>query len=163
VKGKGSLKLEFVVKPIGVVKSPRVEIQDDFWGGVVSVIELDPEQFQDDVTAGLADFSHLDVVYCFHKVDPAKIEMKARHPRNRQDWPLVGIFAQRAKGRPNRLAVSTVRLLKVEGLKLTVQALDAIDGTPVLDIKPYMAEFGPKGEVRQPQWSRELMEDYFKE
>ena len=73
----------------------------------------------------------------------------------------MGIFAQRAKGRPNRIGVTVCRLLAVEGLTLTVQALDAIDGTPVLDLKPYMAEFGPRGEIRQPAWSRELMAGYW--
>jgi len=65
------------------------------------------------------------------------------------------------KGRPNRLDVSVCRLLAVNGLILTVQALDAIDGTPVLDLKPYMTEFGPRGQVRQPAWSHELMAGYW--
>lgn len=82
-------------------------------------------------------------------------------PRGNPDWPQVGIFAQRAKGRPNRLGVSVCRLLAVQGLTVTVQALDAIDGTPVLNIKPYMAEFAPRGQVHQPAWSRELMAAYW--
>jgi len=57
--------------------------------------------------------------------------------------------------------VSVCRLLAVNGLTLTVQALDAIDGTPVLDLKPYMTEFGPRGQVRQPAWSHELMAGYW--
>jgi len=65
------------------------------------------------------------------------------------------------KGRPNRLDVSVCRLLAVNGLILTVQALDAIDGTPVLDLEPYMTEFGPRGQVRQPAWSHELMAGYW--
>ena len=89
------------------------------------------------------------------------METGARHPRNRLDWPLVGILAQRARRRPNRLGLSTCRLVRVEGARLTVLDLDAVDGSPVLDVKPYMREFGPKGEVRQPEWSRELMASYF--
>ncbi|MFD0476032.1 TrmO family methyltransferase [Nonomuraea thailandensis] len=77
------------------------------------------------------------------------------------DWPEVGIFAQRGKNRPNRLGVSRCRLLAVEGLDLRVRGLDAIDGTPVLDVKPYMAEFGPQGETVQPAWATELMRAYY--
>jgi tRNA (Thr-GGU) A37 N-methylase len=85
----------------------------------------------------------------------------ARHPRGNTAWPNVGILAQRAKNRPNRIGVTVCRLLSVDGLRLTVAALDAIDGTPVLDVKPYMAEFGPRGMVRQPAWSSELMSGYW--
>ncbi len=101
--------------------------------------------------AGLSAFSHLVVVFQFHLVDPADVQSGARRPRGNPDWPEVGMFAQRAKMRPNRLGVSTCRLLAVEGLDLRVQGLDAIDGSPVLDVKPYMREFEPAGaDVRQP-------------
>ena len=97
----------------------------------------------------------------FDRVDPAKINLGARHPRNRTDWPVVGIFAQRAKARPNRLGVTTCELLSVDGLTLTVLGLDAIDATPVLDIKPHMVEFQARTEVRQPGWVSELMAEYW--
>jgi tRNA (Thr-GGU) A37 N-methylase len=73
----------------------------------------------------------------------------------------VGIFARRGKDRPNRIGTTICRLLAVEGTKLRVEGLDAIDGTPVLDIKPYVSGFGPQGEVREPAWSREIMEEYW--
>ena len=152
--------MEIVLTPIGVACSPRIAAEDDDWGEIVSTIELD-ERFTPDALAGLAGFSHIDVVFFFHRVPEDKIETTARHPRNREDWPKTGIFAQRGKNRPNRIGVSTCRLLKVEGLRIAVQALDAIEGTPVLDIKPHMKEFGPRGEVRQPAWSEELMRDYY--
>ncbi|WP_172844403.1 SAM-dependent methyltransferase [Tumebacillus algifaecis] len=152
---------EIILRPIGIVRSPREEAIDDFWGGVESVIELDPAQFTEDVTAGLRDFSHVDVIFFMNRVDPARIETTARHPRNNPDWPKVGIFAQRAKGRPNRLGVTNCQLISVEGLRITVRGLDAIDGTPVVDLKPYMLEFGPRGEVKQPEWSHVLMKEYF--
>jgi tRNA-Thr(GGU) m(6)t(6)A37 methyltransferase TsaA len=147
--------------PIGVVHSPVKSAVDDVWGGVVSTIELDPRVLGPDATAGLDQFSHIEVVFHFHLVSAGDVETGARHPRNRADWPLTGILAQRAKRRINRLGVSTCRLVRVDGLRLTVLDLDAVDGTPVIDVKPYMAEFGPKGEVRQPAWSRELMSAYF--
>jgi len=74
---------------------------------------------------------------------------------------MVGIFAQRGKNRPNRIGVTTCRLIGVRGRVLTVAGLDAIDGTPVLDIKPYLAEFGPRGDVHQPDWTRQLMRHYW--
>ena len=110
---------------------------------------------------GLADFSHVEVVFFFHRVPESEIEAGSRHPRNRPDWPSVGIFAQRGKNRPNRIGTTICRLLSVEGLSLEVSGLDAIDGTPVLDIKPYMREFAARGEIRQPKWVKELMRGYW--
>jgi tRNA (Thr-GGU) A37 N-methylase len=94
-------------------------------------------------------------------VDPATVTTDARRPRGNAAWPEIGIFAQRGKSRPNRIGISTCRLLGVDGTRLLVSGLDAIDGTPVLDIKPYMREFGPRGEVRQPRWAHEIMGGYF--
>lgn len=98
-----------------------------------------------------------------HGVAERDVETRARHPRNNSDWPMVGIFAQRPKARPNRLGLSRCRIVSVDGLLVTVQALDAIDGTPVIDIKPYMQEYGPLGEIQQPAWATELMTRYFDE
>jgi tRNA-Thr(GGU) m(6)t(6)A37 methyltransferase TsaA len=148
--------------PIGAVSSPRTEPLDDDWDTVTATVTLDADQFGPDALAGLADFSHVEVVYVFDRVEPSTVQTRARHPRNNPEWPQVGIFAQRAKGRPNRIGVSVCRLLGVDGLTLTVHALDAIDGTPVLDVKPYLAEFAPRGEVRQPAWSHELMSGYWR-
>jgi tRNA-Thr(GGU) m(6)t(6)A37 methyltransferase TsaA len=152
---------KIIVVPIGHVRAPRVEAKDDYWGSVVSTIELDAAQFTEEALLGLAEFSHLEVLYQFHAVPLAKIETSARHPRNRADWPRVGIFAQRGKARPNRLGISRCNLLSIEGLTIRVQRLDAIDGTPVLDIKPYMSDFAPIGPVREPAWATELMREYY--
>jgi tRNA (Thr-GGU) A37 N-methylase len=149
------------IVPIGTVVGGRREPVDDHWGPVEATIELDTGQLAPDATAGLAEFSHLEVVFFFHGVTGDNIERGARHPRGRVDWPAVGILAQRAKGRPNRIGVSLCRLLAVDGLRLRVQGLDAIDGTPVLDVKPYISAFGPRGAVREPTWVEELMRDYW--
>jgi tRNA-Thr(GGU) m(6)t(6)A37 methyltransferase TsaA len=150
-----------VLEPIGRVSSAREEPLDDDWDAVTATVTLDGDRFAPDALSGLGAFSHVEVVYLFDRVDPDTIETGARHPRGNDAWPRVGIFAQRAKDRPNRLGVSVCRLLGVDGLAITVEALDAIDGTPVLDLKPYMAEFAPRGEVRQPAWSHELMTGYW--
>lgn len=148
--------------PIGVVHSPRTEVIDDFWGQVVSVIELDASRFTPDSVLGLADFSHILVIFHLHGIPDKGVVTTANHPRGNPDWPRVGIFAQRKKDRPNKLGVSVCELIEVDGLKLKVKALDAIDGTPVLDIKPHVREFEPDpARVRQPRWMTELMRDYF--
>jgi tRNA (adenine37-N6)-methyltransferase len=149
------------VEPIGWVQSSRTDAIDDDWDAVTAAISLDPAQFTSGAVAGLNEFSHIEVVFVFDQVEPSDIESGARHPRGNAQWPAVGIFAQRAKMRPNRIGVSICRLLEVDGLVLRVAGLDAIDGTPVLDIKPYMSEFGARGEVRQPEWSHELMTGYW--
>jgi tRNA (Thr-GGU) A37 N-methylase len=152
---------EFTVTALGFVRGGRAEAIDDHWGGVTATIELDPAQLEPTATAGLDAYSHIEVIYLFHQVTAARQQTGARHPRNNQDWPEVGILAQRAKGRPNRLGLTTCELVAVDGLTLTVRGLDAIVGTPILDIKPFMAEFAPRGEIRQPAWSRELMTHYW--
>lgn len=148
------------MEPIGTVRSPRSEVRDDDWGGIEAEIVLD-DRLEPDALAGIEEFSHAEVLYFFDRVDPEKIVCGARHPRNNRRWPAVGIFAQRGKARPNRIGSTVVRVLRREGRVLVVAELDAVDGTPVLDIKPVMSEFLPRGEVRQPVWSRELMKRYW--
>lgn len=149
------------MKPIGIVRGGRVEAIDDGWDQVEARIELDPVQFRGDATAGLEAFSHIEVPFHFDQAPAENIDTGARHPRGRKDWPLVGIFAQRGKDRPNRIGVTVCRLLSIDGVVLHVRGLDAIDGTPVLDIKPVMKGFLPRGDIREPDWASELMRDYW--
>ena len=134
---------------------------DDGWDDIPARIELCPE-IDAEALLGLEDFSHVEIVFHFDRVAEDVVERGARHPRGNAAWPRVGIFAQRGKNRPNRLGISVARLLARQERVLILQGLDAIDGTPVLDIKPVMSEFLPRGEVRQPEWSRELMRDYWR-
>jgi tRNA-Thr(GGU) m(6)t(6)A37 methyltransferase TsaA len=149
------------VVPIGTVRGGRVEPADDRWGDVEAEIELDSSRFGPDSLRGLDEFSHLDVIFVFHLRDPDSLESGARRPRGLSDLPEVGIFAQRASGRPNRIGVSTCKLLGVAGTTVVVRGLDAIDGTPVLDMKPHLLEMGPRGPVREPSWVREVMDHYW--
>jgi tRNA-Thr(GGU) m(6)t(6)A37 methyltransferase TsaA len=151
----------FSVEPIGVVRASRTASIDDDWDAVESRIELDPDALDADAALGLEAFSHIEVVYLFHLADAAVACRGARRPRGNPDWPLTGILAQRAKDRPNRIGVTVCRLLGVEGRTVVVQGLDAIDGTPVLDVKPYLSGFAPRGDVREPAWSVELMAGYW--
>src|SRR5215471_2902665 len=132
-----------VLKQLGIVRAPRAEVIDDFWGNTISAIELDSSLFTPEAVQGLADFSHLLVVYYLDKVPDERVLWSAGHPRGNTNWPKVGIFAQRKKDRPNKIGVSICELLEVNELTLKVKALDAIEGTPVLDIKPHVKEFIP--------------------
>ena len=151
----------FAIEPIGHVRSSRQLPEDDDWGAETSSIEL-ASAFGEDALMGLEAFSHVEVIFLFDQVSPDKIIRGARHPRNNQAWPLAGIFAQRAKNRPNRIGSTIVQLVKVTGRQLHLLELDAIDGTPVIDIKPVMVEFLPRTPVRQPDWSHELMRPYWR-
>lgn len=151
---------EWNVSAIGRVRSSRAEAIDDDWADVVATITLDAPLDERSV-AGLDGFSHVEVVFLFDQVDPDAVCLYSRHPRGNRAWPEVGILAQRAKDRPNRIGLCTCELVAVDGASIVVRGLDAIDGTPVLDVKPYLAEFAPRGEVRQPTWSHELMRDYW--
>ena len=149
------------VKPIGFVSAKRAAAEDDFWGNEEACIKLD-DVFDETALQGLETFSHAEIIFYFHQVDPSKIVSGARHPRNNKEWPAIGIFAQRGKNRPNCIGSTLCRILRIEGSTLYVSELDAIDGTPVLDIKPVMQEFLPRGRIEQPTWSHELMQHYWK-
>jgi len=151
--------MDFTMTPVGYVRGGRAEVEDDAWGSVTARIELD--DFAADALLALDDFSHVEVLFVFDRVDPDGVCRGARHPRGRADWPLVGIFAQRAKDRPNRIGSTVCEVVAIDGAALEVRGLDAVDGTPVLDLKPYLAGFAPRGPVREPDWARELMDGYW--
>lgn len=155
------MSAEFSLTAIGHVRCGRCDAIDDQWDSVPATVELDAQRFSSDSLLGLDSFSHAEIIYLFDQVSDATIETAARHPRGRSDWPRVGIFAQRGKNRPNRIGATICAIVKVEGTRLFVTGLDAIDGTPVLDIKPVLSGFLPRGEFREPQWAREIMADYW--
>lgn len=151
----------FQVEPVAYVIGGRTEPSDDYWGGIRSIIRIDSTRFDTDATTGLGAFSHLEIVFRFHLTDPTDLDLGARRPRDNPNWPEVGIFGHRNMRRLNWLGVSRCRLIKVDGLDLHVEELDAVAGTPVLDIKPWFSEFGPRGEVRQAAWTTEMLGSYF--
>ena len=150
----------FDMQPIGFVSARRRQADDDYWGGEQSCITLAPG-YAADALAGLDRFSHVEVIFVFHRVDASKIVTGERHPRNNPAWPTVGIFAQRGKNRPNRIGSTICPVEGVTDRSLYVRELDAIDGTPVLDLKPVMKEFLPRSPVQQPAWASELMQRYW--
>ncbi len=150
------------IHPIGIVRSTRKNIEDDNWDAESASIELDPSQFSEEALIGLSEFSHVEIIFYMDRVDSSKIEKAARHPRNNNNWPKVGIFSQRGKNRPNQIGTTICKMLSADGRVLRVEGLDALDQTPVLDIKPWVTEFAPRGSIFQPKWISELMRGYWR-
>ena len=149
---------EIVMKPIGYVHNDVANKKDVSWGQDVSTIHLEEEYYSG--LEGLRDFSHAIIIYHLDKAVYDKEKHLQRRPQNRDDMPLVGIFSQRGKDRPNRIGMTSVQIVNVEDTQLTVKGLDAIDGTAVLDIKPYYPVYDKKDAI-VPEWVDRLMEHYF--
>ena len=150
--------MEIEIEVIGSVVSPVNEPIDENWGEVVSEIVL--EKKYADGLIGLEDFSHAVIIYFMHLATDKNRVKITRHPQGRDDMPFAGIFSQRAKRRPNPVGVTAVKIVRVDKNILKVQGLDAIDGTPVLDIKPYY----PRDRVENPiipEWVYRLMSNYY--
>jgi tRNA-Thr(GGU) m(6)t(6)A37 methyltransferase TsaA len=154
--------MEINLRPIGFVRGGRTEPINDEWDSVISRIDLDTDWLSSEAILGLNSFSHLEVIFHFHKTDPKSIVTTSRHPQDNKNFPLMGIFAQRVHLRPNLLGMTTCNVLGVEGASIHVRGLDAFDGTPVLDIKPCMFDFGPRGDVKEPDWVSAIMSSYWK-
>ncbi len=152
--------MEVNLIPIATVRNTRTNPTDDYWGDVISEIEL-VDHIPTDAFDGISEFSHLEIIYYFDKVEPKNIIFSG-HPRGNPNYSHVGIFGQRKKDRPNAIGLCTVELIEHTGRIIKVKNLDAIDGTPVLDIKPVFMEFQAKGEIRQPEWVGDLMKNYWK-
>ena len=147
------------ITPIGTIHSPVTEVAEEHWGDVVSEIHVD--DLYAEGLRGIEDWSHVMVVYSMHE---ARFDLEndmVRRPRDRQDMPELGVFARRSAHRPNGIGVTAVEVVSVEGNILTVRRLDAIDGTPVLDIKPYAPVYDSVYEPLIPVWFIRLMQDYY--
>jgi tRNA-Thr(GGU) m(6)t(6)A37 methyltransferase TsaA len=149
---------EIVINPVAFVSNSRKEPVDDNWSSIESVIELAGDM-PDDCFDGIEQFSHLEIIYHFNKSTQTFIG--SGHPRGNTNYPKVGIFAQRKKDRPNHIGSTIVNLVKHDGRKLIVRFLDAIDKTPVIDIKPVFKEYLPQGDLKQPDWTKDLMKYYW--
>lgn len=152
--------MEIKLLSIATVKNSRTTPIDDNWEEIIAEIEL-ADHIPTDAFDSISDFSHLEIIYYFDKVKNEDIVFSGR-PRGNPNYPMVGILGQRKKDRPNQIGLCTVELLEHNGRTIKVKYLDAIDGTPVLDIKPVFKEFQPKGEIKQPIWVADLMKSYWK-
>ncbi len=151
--------MSITLTPIGIVRCSVTEEIDHGWGGIVSEIVLDEALAPGLV--GLEQFSHAIIIYHMHQARFNPATDLQRRPRGRADMPLLGIFAQRPKHHPNSIGITAVEIVEVSGNMLKVRHLDAIDGTPVLDIKPYFPIFDRVDNARTPEWVDRLLQDYF--
>lgn len=141
-----------VLRAIGYVRNGIDALRRDGWEEVVSELVLEPGL--EEATEGLEEFSHILVVFWMHRVSRETGVPTKLHPRGRQDLPLVGLLATHTPYRPNPLGVSVVRLLECHGNILKVKGLDAINGTPIVDIKSYFP--GRYADAAAPEWVRRL-------
>jgi tRNA-Thr(GGU) m(6)t(6)A37 methyltransferase TsaA len=144
---------DITIRPIGIIRSKvKQKQQSDYnWQEIVSEVVID-SRFNEALD-GLEGFSHIIVIYWLHQAtDPAKMAMKVR-PRGKQELPPVGLFASRSPYRPNPLGQKVVRLLERRDSVLRVQGLDAIDETPVIDIKPYIPGYDSVADATVPRWT----------
>ncbi len=150
------MKIE--MEPVGFVRNKVTDRKDVSWGDDVSSVILEKQYVSG--LKGLEDFSHAIILYWLDQACYVPENHLQRRPQNREDMPLVGIFSQRGKDRPNRIGMTSVEIVSVSEDALVVKGLDAVDGTPVLDIKPYYPVYDKK-DASVPEWVDRLMEHYF--
>jgi len=165
--------MDMTIKPVGVVRSPVKEPSlmartgDLNWEDEappashaddrISEIVIYPEFA--DLLHGVEDFSHLLVLYWAHKVDATGRGLTRVHPIGRKDLPLVGVFATCSPARPNPVLAIAVRLMERNGPTLRVKGLDAVDGSPVIDIKPYLPSYYSIPDAKLSAWMNQIMEE----
>ena len=149
--------MQIYVEPIGYVENNINSPIDQGWSNVESSIVFRKDLMP--ALSGLNEFSHVVIIFWMHQAKPTAVLV--RRPQNRKDMPEIGILSQRSKHRPNPIGITSVRLVKMNGCRIVVRGLDAINGTPVLDIKPYYPEYDCHPEAQVPEWVNCLMKDYF--
>jgi tRNA (adenine37-N6)-methyltransferase len=140
-----------VLRSIGTVRSAFKEPELRDWDEVVSEIRIHRKWLK--ALKGIEEFSHVVVLFYLSR---SKGISRQVHPKGRIDLPLIGMLATRSPRRPNPIAMTVCRLIKRRGTRLTVKGLDAVDGTPVLDIKPYIPDNDLVKRARVPSWIRRL-------
>lgn len=143
-------KSKISLKPVGIVRNDITQPGREDWETVISEIIIDPPWQK--ALNHIEEFSHLIVIYWMHQLPPGQRSTIEVHPRGRQDLPLVGVFASRSPARPNPIGITIVKLLERTNNILKVIGLDAINGTPVLDIKPYIPDYDSPAKAKTPDW-----------
>jgi len=142
--------VEINLTPIGFIKNNVTEPKREDWETVTSEIVINEDL--KDALSRIDEFSHIIVIYWMHKLPPSQRSVIKVHPKGNQKLPLVGVFASRSPARLNPIGITTVKLLERRDNVLKVTGLDAIDGTPVLDIKPYIPDHDSASEITTPDW-----------
>jgi tRNA-Thr(GGU) m(6)t(6)A37 methyltransferase TsaA len=144
------------MNPVGIVHTEAQDLVDTDWNKVISEIHID-KAFAAGLE-GLEDWSHIVVIFSMHETHFNAEEHLVSHPRGRADMPRVGTFAQRSRFTPNTIGITAVQLLAVNDAVIRVKGLDAIDRTPILDIKPYAPFYDGVREPLVPAWFIRLMQ-----
>jgi tRNA-Thr(GGU) m(6)t(6)A37 methyltransferase TsaA len=154
-RAQGGFLAGIKLEPIGIVHNGIRKKKREGWEAVVSEITLSPKY--EEGLEGIEEYSHVLVLFWLSRVPPnARGRRLKIHPRSRMDLPRVGIFATRTQYRPNPIGLTQVRLLKRDKNTLRVKGLDALNGTPVLDIKPISPRTEIPAKIRVPDWVRRL-------
>jgi len=141
-----------IIKPLGQAKNKVDKPMLPGWKDVTTEIVIDKNYAKG--LDGIEDYSHIIIVYWMDKEKECHLK---HHPQGKEDIPFVGIFACRCPQRPNRIAISTVELVKRKDNVLIVKGLDIVDGTPILDIKPYTPQYDNVGKAKVPNWVSKLV------
>ena len=164
---------EMTIRPVGVVrtdiKNPSLVAHsgDLNWEGESPVASHHAEKVSEivihqdyaGIIDGIEEFSHLLVLYWADRVSEAGRTFTKVHPMGRRDMPLVGVFSTCSPARPNPILVIAVRLLKRSGMTLSVAGLDAVDGSPVIDIKPYLSHYYSVQDAKLSGWMNQLLDE----
>lgn len=166
--------MDMTLKPVGVVRSeikaPMLSADEDDLSltdrmenikayhrqvekGICELI-IDPEW--EELLDGIEGFSHVLVLYWPHLLDPSRRNLRKVHPMGRKDMPLQGIFATCSPARPNPVLVSAVPLVARNGNVITVKGLEAVDGSPIVDVKPYSKSYLKVDGLKMPAWMEQL-------
>ena len=145
-----TLLKQILIQPIGYVKNDYGRKHYNEWQETISTIVIS-EEYQDALYR-LEEFSHIEVLFYIHEIDE-KFQTRI-HPTGNPGYPLMGAFATRTPNRPSRIGLTTCRLLGIEDNRLRVENLDAFNGSPVLDIKPYTGK--PIKGIKQPEWLKDI-------
>lgn len=140
------------IKPLGQAENKVHKPTLPGWKDVVTEIVIDKKYAKG--LDGIEGYSHVIVVYWMDKEKECHLK---HHPQGKADIPFIGIFACRCPQRPNRIAISTVELVKRKGNVLIVKGLDIVNGTPILDIKPYTPQYDRVGKAKTPTWVNKLV------
>jgi tRNA-Thr(GGU) m(6)t(6)A37 methyltransferase TsaA len=165
------------LKPVGVVRN---QSKDPSWGGALgaldwreraarmkeqgeSVSELVIDSGLEGILDDIDDFSHIMVIYWAHLIPPERRSTRKVHPMGNKDFPLVGVFATGSPVRPNSILTTVVHLVGRKGNVLRVTGLDALDGSPILDIKPYSRGTVDADEIKVPDWMKDIHQTFTEE
>ncbi|MDM8549978.1 tRNA (N6-threonylcarbamoyladenosine(37)-N6)-methyltransferase TrmO [Desulfobacterales bacterium HSG2] len=170
---------EMVLRPVGIVRSEikepilkpdsdDPELQREFVDARKKVrkmrdkvAELVIDEELEGILDGIEDFSHILVLFWPHLIPDEKRSSLVRvHPMGRKEFPLVGIFSTCSPVRPNPVLATVVRLVERNGNLLKVTGLDAVDGSPIIDIKPYAPGFYPSEGMRTPEWMEQIQKEF---